>query len=84
MESTYQYLLDIRGERMEDAMKILDKNVEIALMQGASEMIIIHGTGQGILRKAVWDYFKDKNFIESIRYAKPEDGGQGKSMVFFK
>lgn len=84
MTTGYEFILDIRGERMEDAVKRLDKNVEIALMQGADEMYIIHGTGQGILRKAVWDYFKDKNFIASIGYARPEDGGQGKTIVKFK
>lgn len=77
------YLLDIRGNYVEEALKILEKNLDNAMVNGAGMMEIIHGKGEGKLRKAVWDFLKSYKGIKKYDYAKPEEGGQGKTIVHF-
>jgi DNA mismatch repair protein MutS2 len=81
---TLPFEIDIRGNKYEEALKIIEKNVDHAIINGLNFISIIHGKGEGILRKAVWDYLKSQNSIKSYNYAKPEDGGQGKTIVYLK
>ena len=75
------YLLDFRGMRAEEALRTLEKYIDNAVVSGISEFMIIHGKGEGILRKMIWDYLATMKTIKSYRYAKPEEGGQGKTIV---
>jgi DNA mismatch repair protein MutS2 len=81
--SSAPYQLDLRGYRAEEALHEVEKAVESALVGGASILHIIHGKGEGILRKAIWDYLKDAPGVSSWDFARPEDGGQGKTIVHF-
>lgn len=80
----FKFIVDIRGERVEDALKILDKNLDSALMSEQQTFEIIHGKGSGALRNAVREYLKEIDFVESYEYAKPKEGGQGKTIVQLK
>ncbi len=77
-------ILDVRGERMDDAIKMIEKNIDVAWVQGVREFEIIHGKGEGILRRAIWEYLQNLPMIEDFCYAKPDDGGQGKTIVTLK
>jgi len=81
---SFEFILDFRGERVDDAIRVLESNLDKALIGGQDELIIIHGKGEGILRKAIWDYLKTVDFVKSFDYAKPEEGGQGKTVVILK
>lgn len=78
------FQIDMRGMRADEAMKLLEKTVDDCIMGGSSILHIIHGKGEGILRKAVWDYLKDIKDIKEVGFARPEDGGQGKTIVQFR
>ncbi len=78
------YVIDIRGKSLEEAMKIVEKNLDLAVINGSASIFIIHGKGEGVLRKAVWDYLKTLDFIKNFHYAKPDEGGQGKTIVLLK
>ncbi len=82
--STPPFILDLRGMRVEEALKTLEKNIDKAIINGVNIMEILHGKGEGILRKAVNDYLKSVKEVDRFEYAKPEEGGQGKTIVFFK
>ncbi len=84
IDRDFKYSLDLRGQRMEDALKSLEKDLDMANMQGAHSMEIIHGKGEGILRKAIWDYLRDMPYVKTYQYAPPREGGQGKTVVEFK
>ena len=77
----FDYSLDIRGMRVEDALRLLERNLESAYVRGQSECEIIHGMGTGALKKAVRDYLRELPFVKSFEYAKPKEGGQGKTIV---
>ncbi|TME33620.1 MAG: hypothetical protein E6I62_04005, partial [Chloroflexi bacterium] len=45
--------LDLRGERVEAALELLDGYVDEALLAGLDSVAIIHGAGTGALRRAI-------------------------------
>ncbi len=76
--------IDVRGHNAEEALKVVEKNIDLAYMKGASTLSIIHGKGEGILRREIWNFLQKQDSIRSFNYAKPEEGGQGKTIIFFK
>lgn len=73
--------LDIRGYRLAEAIQALDSQMDSALLCGLSEFSVIHGTGEGILQKGVRDYLHTNRNVKSYSFARPEDGGFGKTIV---
>ncbi len=73
--------LDLRGNRASEAVNKLDTFIDDALLLGISELRIIHGKGDGILREAIRHYLKDYNFIKSIKDEHVDHGGAGVSVI---
>ncbi|CAN5122806.1 endonuclease MutS2 [soil metagenome] len=76
--------LDIRGSRAEEAISLLESYIDSASMLGISEVRIIHGKGDGILREVVRDHLKSFGNIESARDEHVERGGAGVTVVTIK
>lgn len=76
-------VLDVRGMTLEEALASLDSQIESALVHGMSTFSIIHGYGDGILSKGIGEYLKSHQRVADYRFALPEDGGMGKTYVFF-
>ncbi|AHC15260.1 endonuclease MutS2 [Salinispira pacifica] len=74
--------LDIRGRRLEDALKELERFMDGATVQGMNFVAVIHGKGTGVLQNGVHEFIKSNYEIQSIQFAPPEDGGFGKSYVY--
>lgn len=73
--------LRLLGMRYEQAMKALEKQLDLCLINNFKNFSIIHGKGNGILQTAVWDYLKNYPGVTSFQFASPEDGGSGKTYV---
>ncbi len=69
--------IDLRGERVEDALARLDKYLDDCLLAGVARVRIIHGKGTGALRAAVRDYLKGSDGITSCRSGENGEGGEG-------
>ncbi len=76
--------LHIRGMRLEEAMKLVEKQLDSALLHGLHEFSIVHGKGEGILRTAVHRYLKSLPAVEDFRFSLPEEGGFGRTIVTLK
>jgi DNA mismatch repair protein MutS2 len=76
--------LNLRGMRLEEALDALRRQVDAAAMSGLYEFSIIHGKGDGILQKGVHEYLKSQKVVADYYFARPEDGGYGKTMVSLK
>ncbi|MGA2642837.1 MAG: Smr/MutS family protein, partial [Spirochaetia bacterium] len=76
--------LHIRGMRLDEAMKLVEKQLDSALLHGLREFTIVHGKGEGILRTAVHRYLKSLPAVESFRFSLPEEGGFGRTIVTLK
>ena len=74
--------LDIRGERLSDALDIVTHYIDDAIMLGMGSVRIIHGKGSGVLREEVQKYLRS---VPGVR-ADDEDirhGGTGVTIVTF-
>lgn len=82
--SGFQSKLDIRGMRMEEALQIVESFVDHALLTSASHLRIVHGKGNGILRKAVRTKLKEYRIPMDITHPEPELGGDGVTLIEIK
>lgn len=81
--STERPVLELRllGMRCEEAIKALERQLDLATMQGLYHFSVIHGKGNGILQQAVHDYLSHYPGITDFHFARPEEGGTGKTYV---
>lgn len=76
--------LDVRGMRGEEALFEVEKYLDRALMLSISNFKIIHGKGDGILRKRIREYLKGYKQISSMENEHPDRGGDGITYVHLK
>jgi DNA mismatch repair protein MutS2 len=69
--------LDLRGQRAEDALEMLDRYIEKAYMSGLPFVRIIHGKGTGKLRQEVRAALKDHPHVFSFEEGGDKEGGAG-------
>ena len=77
----FQSKIDIRGMRMEEALKVVEDFVDQALMASVGNLRIIHGKGNGILRNAVKMKLREYDVSMDVRHPEPEQGGDGVTLV---
>ena len=76
--------LDLRGFRLAEALEAVERQVDAASLQGLNLFSIIHGTGEGVLGKGIHDYLRSNGAVEDYHFARPEEGGYGKTIVRLK
>ena len=69
--------LDVRGKRTEEAIAFTERWINDAFILGVEEARILHGKGDGILRKMLRDYLKQYKQIVSMKDEHVESGGAG-------
>ena len=69
--------LDLRGYRADEALEKLIAYMDDALMVGAGEVTILHGTGTGALKQLTRDYLNDLNRQRRKRGLVALDFGDG-------
>ncbi len=72
------YLL---GLRVEEAIPLLDKFIDRAILAGKREVKIVHGLGTGRLKNAVRDFLANHEAVEALREGAPFEGGAGVTIV---
>lgn len=76
--------IDIRGERMNDALDKLMHYIDDAIMLGVPQVRIIHGKGTGVLRVEVQKYLRGIPAIETVADEHIQFGGTGVTIATFK
>ena len=74
--------LDLRGKRGEEALYEIERYLDKALMMGLSSLKIIHGRGDGILRKLIREYLKKFPQVERMEDEHADRGGDGITYVY--
>ncbi|MFN9688785.1 MAG: endonuclease MutS2 [Bacteroidota bacterium] len=82
--AAFENKLDIRGMRMQEALQVVESYMDSALMNSSSQIEIIHGKGDGILRKAVRKKLKEYRVEMEISHPDPKLGGDGVTLVEIK
>lgn len=69
--------VDVRGMRTEDALQQIELVLDRAVMIGYPSLKIVHGKGDGILRKFVRDYLRKYNHVSRFEDEHADRGGDG-------
>lgn len=80
----FDLTLDVRGKRAEEALDIVDKYLDEAKLLSIKEVSILHGKGNGILRKLIREKLSRMHDVERFHDASLETGGAGITRVYFK
>ncbi len=75
----FERTLDLRGLRADEALEQTIAYIDDAIMVGAGEVTILHGTGTGALKQIVRDYLKKRKL--EFRDGDIDHGGAGVTMV---
>ncbi|MEG0517374.1 MAG: Smr/MutS family protein [Bacteroidales bacterium] len=73
--------IDIRGERLNEAMEIVSRFIDDALMVGMDEVKILHGKGNGVLKEEIRKYLRTVPGVESCKDEDIQYGGSGITIV---
>ena len=73
--------LDIRGLRVDEALNAIIYYIDDAIMTGARQVRILHGTGTGALRQVVRDYLSGINQVRHYADEHVDFGGSGITVV---
>jgi len=76
--------IDVRGMRTEDALNNIERLFDRALMMGFGNLKIIHGKGDGILRKMIRQYLKKYEQVDRMEDEHADRGGDGITYVYLK
>jgi DNA mismatch repair protein MutS2 len=76
-----QTRLDIRGERVEVALRKVDEFISNAILSNATLLTIIHGKGTGALREAIQSMLNHHQSIKSYRDGDLIEGGSGVTII---
>ncbi len=76
--------IDLRGKYVDEALQEVTDYIDEAIMLGAKEVKILHGKGNGILRKAIREYLSTVSEIARFHDEHIEFGGAGITVVEFK
>jgi DNA mismatch repair protein MutS2 len=77
MSEDFKPVIDLRGFRVDEALSEVETQLDKALVLGIFSLRILHGTGDGILRRAIREQLKRFRFVKNVRAAAWEDGGEG-------
>ena len=73
--------LDIRGMTGEEALPLVDKFIDDAVLAGLGRIDIIHGKGTGALRKKVSEFLASHPRVRAFRLGEWNEGGTGATVV---
>ncbi len=76
--------LNVIGKHVEEAINEVGKYLDDVRIKGYESVRIIHGSGTGVLRKAIHEYLQKQNFIKSYRLGGLGEGGVGATVVYLK
>jgi len=82
--SGYVFPVKVVGMRVDEALPIIEKALDQALLSGQRRIEIIHGAGTGRLKSAIREYLKGLDVVKSFSDSPMEEGGGNKTIVMFE
>lgn len=78
---TFKTEVDVRGQRTEEAISLIQSFIDDAIMLDFAELRILHGKGNGILKEMIRSYLKTEPAVKSFRDEHVQFGGAGITVV---
>ncbi len=82
--SKFKTTIDVRGQRAEETLSLIQKYIDDAILLNVFEVRILHGKGNGILRKLIREYLSSVKEVKSFTDESLESGGHGITIVSFR
>ena len=76
--------INVIGHTVDDATREVEKFVDRAFLAGLPRIRIVHGSGMGILRKALRQFLQKHPHVESIAEPPQNEGGGGATVAELK
>ncbi|HTK95280.1 MAG TPA: Smr/MutS family protein, partial [Terriglobales bacterium] len=76
--------INVIGQTVDEATQRVEKYMDSAFLAGLSRVRIVHGSGMGILRKALRQYLKTHPHVASVTEPPQNEGGAGATIVEFR
>jgi DNA mismatch repair protein MutS2 len=73
--------INVIGHNVDDATREVEKFVDRAFLAGLPRVRVVHGSGMGILRKALRQYLQKHPHVESVVEPPQNEGGGGATVV---
>jgi len=73
--------INVIGHNVDDATREVEKFVDRAFLAGLPRIRVVHGSGMGILRKALRQYLQKHPHVESVTEPPQNEGGGGATVV---
>lgn len=83
-QAQFNPTLDIRGKRVEEVVPVLEQFMDNAILLGHGEVKILHGKGEGVLRKVVREQLRKYKQVASAADEHVDRGGDGITVVVLK
>jgi DNA mismatch repair protein MutS2 len=79
--NNFRLTLDLRGKRVDEALSLLQRYIDDAILLSIHEVRILHGKGNGVLRQVTRDYLRSQKEVKSATDERLEAGGAGVTVV---
>jgi DNA mismatch repair protein MutS2 len=76
--------INVIGFTVDDATREVEKFIDRAFLAGMSQVRIVHGSGMGILRKALRQYLRKNPQVSNVSEPPQNEGGAGATVVELK
>lgn len=76
--------INVIGKVLDDAIMEVDKYLDDAYMAGLPQVTVIHGRGEGILKRGLQQHFRRHPHIDSFHSGSFGEGGDGVTVVNLK
>jgi DNA mismatch repair protein MutS2 len=73
--------INVIGRTVDDATREVEKFVDRAFLAGLPRVRVVHGSGMGILRKALRQYLQKHPHVEAVVEPPQNEGGGGATVV---
>lgn len=83
-QTNFSSTLDVRGMRVDEIIPVLDQFLDDAVLLGHGGLRILHGKGEGVLRKVVSERLKMNKYVASFGHEHIERGGDGVTTIVLK
>ena len=80
----FKLTLDLRGKTVDEALQMVSKYLDDAYLLRIKEVNILHGKGEGVLRRVIRDYLSNSDEVVSFDDEQPDRGGTGITRVLMK
>ena len=79
--ANFNLSIDVRGKRADEALSEVSRYIDEAILLSVKEVYVLHGKGDGILRKIIREYLNTVHQVKNSHDQNLERGGNGITVV---